>query len=188
MSTFDNPNENVAPESVSPWPTATRHGLLGGLVLVVISLVIHLTGAVDYSDPQSSSSWVSNLATWTVMIAAMVLAIRQHRDHELGGFITFGRSFYTGFIAALMIAIVSAIWSYVFFAFIEPGLMDTLLEVSRDQMIEQQGMSASDADNAMEMMSFMFSPAAFAVFGGGGALVVGVIFSLIIAPFLKRER
>lgn len=187
MSTLDNPNETVDPNDVSPWPTGSRHGLLAGLVLIVVGLIIHMAGLVDYTGQSSSGSWISNIATWGVMVAAIVMAVRQHRDQELGGFITFGRSFYTGFIVSLLIGLISAIWGYVFFAFVEPGLIDTMMEVSREQMIDQQGMSESDADQAMSYMTWMMNPAALSMFAAVGSLVAGMIFSLIIGAVMKRE-
>lgn len=187
MSTLDNPNEIIDPQQVSPWPTASRHGLLAGLVLIVVGLVIHMAGLVDYTGQSSTGSWISNIATWGVMITAIVLAVRQHRDQDLEGYISFGRSFYTGFIVSLLMAVISAVWGYIFFAFVEPGLIDNIMEVSREQMIEQQGMSESDADNAMGMMSWMMNPVMLSVFGALGALFAGVIFSLIIGAIMKRE-
>ncbi len=187
MSTLDNPNEAIDPTEVSPWPTASRHGFLAGLVLIAIGLVMHLAGMVDYTGQSSSSNWLSNIATWGVMIAAIIMAIRQHRDQELGGAISFGRSFYVGFIVSLVIASISALWGYIFFAFVEPSLIDTMTEMSREQMIEQQGMTEGEADEAMKYVSWMMTPAMLSVFGGLGALLAGVIFSLILGAILKKE-
>lgn len=187
MSTLDNPNEGIRPESVSPWPTGTRYGLLAGLVLIVLGLLIHLTGMVDYTGQDSSSNWLTNLINWGVIAAAIVLAVKQHRDTELGGHITFGRSFFVGFIVTLLAAVVSMVWGYVFFSFVEPSLIESMLEMSRDQMMEQQGLSGSEVDNAMGMISWMFTPIMLSLMGGLALLVVGIIFSLIIAAIMKRE-
>jgi len=83
--------------------------------------------------------------------------------------------------------VISAVWGYVFFGFIEPGLIDTMLEMQKEQMMDQQGMSASDVEQGMSMVKWMFTPGMFAVFGLLGSLIAGSIFSLIIAPFMKRE-
>lgn len=187
MSTLDNIDEQPRPEEVSPWPTGSRYGLLAGLVLVVVSLALHLAGAVDYTGQDGSSSWITNILNWGIIIVAIILAVRQHRDQELGGLISFGRSFYVGFIVSLLIGVISAVWGYVFFGFIEPGLIDTMLEMQKEQMMDQQGMSASDVEQGISMMKWMFTPGMFAVFGLLGSLIAGSIFSLIIAPFMKRE-
>lgn len=187
MSTLDNPNETINPQDASPWPTATRHGLLAGLISIVIGLILHLTGQVDYTGQSSSSNWISNLTTWGVMIVAILLAIRQHRDQELGGVISFGRSFYVGFIVSLVIAVLSIIWGYIFFAFVEPGLIDTMMEASREQMIDRQGMTESEADQAMGYVTWMMQPWVLSLFGGVGALIAGMVFSLILGAILKKD-
>ncbi|MBV6654744.1 MAG: DUF4199 domain-containing protein [Mameliella sp.] len=187
MSTLDHPNESIDPQNVSPWPTGSRHGLLAGLVLIVVGLIIHMTGMVDYSGQNSGGNWVSNITTWGILIAAIFLAVRQHRDQELGGYISFGRSFYVGFIATLLIMVVTTIWGFVFFSFVEPDLIDTMMEMSREQMIEQQGLSESDADQAMGMMGWMMNPVGLSVIGGFATLFTGSIFSLIIGAIMKRE-
>jgi hypothetical protein len=187
MSTLDSIDNRPQPEEVSPWPTGSRYGLLAGLILIALSLGMYLSGLVDYTGQDTASSVISNIITWGTIIVAVVLAVKQHRDTELGGLITFGRSFYVGFIVALIIGLVSAVWSYIFFAFVDPDLISTILEMSKEQMMDQQGMSASDAEDAMGMMSWMFSPAMFAVFGLVGSLFAGVIISLIIAAIMKRD-
>ena len=54
-------------------------------------------------------------------------------------------------------------------------------------MIEQQGMSESDADQAMSYMTWMMNPAMLSVFAAVGSLIAGIIFSLIIGAIMKRE-
>lgn len=187
MSTLDSMDTRPLPEEVSPWPTGSRYGLLAGLVLIVLSLGLYLGGLIDYTGQDTTSSVVSNIVNWGTIIVAVYLAVKQHRDEELGGLITFGRSFYVGFIVSLVIGVLSAIWSYVFFVFVDPELISTILEVSKEQMIDQQGMSASDAEDTMGMISWMFTPAMFAVFGLVGSLFSGVIISLIVGAVMKRD-
>ncbi|MCO6479165.1 MAG: DUF4199 domain-containing protein [Phaeodactylibacter sp.] len=188
MSTLDNPNDYVDPSKVSPWPTAGRYGLLAALILVVLGLVAHLTGMVDMTNQGGSSNWIINILNWGVTIGAIVLAVKQHRDEELGGFISFGRSFNVGFIVSLVIALISLVWGYIFFAFVEPGLIEEILEASREQMIEQQGMSEEQAEQGLSMMSWMFTPFMMSLMGGIFSLIAGIIFSLIVGAIMKKEN
>lgn len=187
MSTLDNIDSRPQPEEVSPWPTGSRYGLLASLVLIALSLVMYLSGMVDMTGQDTTSSVLSNVVTFGTIVVALVLAIKQHRDQELAGLISFGRAFYVGFIVILVIGIVQAIYAYVFFAFIEPDMISEMLEMTKEQMMDQQGMSASDAENAMGMMSWTFTPAMFAVFGLLGTLIIGVIIDLIVAAIMKRD-
>ncbi|MCB0545953.1 MAG: DUF4199 domain-containing protein [Phaeodactylibacter sp.] len=188
MSTLDNPNDYIDPKTVSPWPTAGRIGLLAALILVVLGLVIHLAGIVDYTQQGGASNWIVNILNWGVTIGAIFMAVRQHRDEELGGFISFGRSFNVGFIVSLAIAVVSIVWGYIFFSFVEPGLIEEIMEASREQMIDQQGLSEEQAEQGLKMMGWMFTPAMMSVMGGIFSLIAGVVFSLIVGAIMKKEN
>ena len=186
MSTLDNPNDYIDPSKVSPWPTGSRYGLLAGLVLVVFALVVDLAGLVDYTAQGGGSNWIVNIINWGITVAAIVLAVRQHRDEELGGFISFGRSFNVGFIVSLIIAVITLVWAYVFFSFIEPGLIEEIVAASREQMIEQQGMSEEQAEQGLNMMSWMFTPVMMSVMGGIFSLIAGILFSLVVGAIMKK--
>lgn len=186
MSTLDNPNEMVSPEHVSPWPTGNRYGLIAGLILVAVGLVIHLAGIVDYSNQSSGGNWVANIANWGVMIAAIVMAVKYHRDEELGGHITFGRAFYVGFIVTLLIAVITLVWSYVFFGFIESGLLTEMTEMTREQMIEEQGLSEEQVEQAMSYTAMFFTPGGMALMAGIGTIFIGLVISLIAGGIMKK--
>ena len=190
MSTLDNPNEldntNEVAAKVSPWPTGTRYGLFASLIAIVFGLVVQLTGLVDVTDQSSPTNWIVSMVNWAVMIGAIYMAVKHHRDNELGGYIDFGRGFMVGFIATLVMTALSLIWTYIFFAFIEPDLIAEIMDVTRERMIEEQGLSEEVADQQMSMTKFIFNPFGMAMTAGLGTMVGGLIISLIIAPILKN--
>ena len=55
-------------------------------------------------------------------------------------------------------------------------------------MIEQQGMSEEQAEQGLKMMSWMFTPVMMSLMGGIFSVIAGVIFSLIVGAFMKREH
>ncbi|MCG8330109.1 MAG: DUF4199 domain-containing protein [Chitinophagales bacterium] len=187
MSTLDNPNDHIQPEKVSPWPTGTRYGMIAGLILIAVGLVIHLAGLVDYTNQNSSGNWISNIINAAVMIGAIVMAIKYHRDEELGGHISYGKGFGVGFIVVLLITVLNAVWTFLFFSFIEPDLIHTILDASREQMIEQQGLSEEQADQGLAMMKWMFNPIGMSVWISLFILMSGVFFDLIIAAIMKKS-
>jgi hypothetical protein len=187
MNTLDTPQGSVAKE-VSPWPTGNKYGLYTGLILIVLGLVIHLAGLVDYTDQNASGNWIANIVSWGGMIAGISLAIKYHRDEELGGYVEFGRAFYVGFIVSLIVAILTLVWTYLFFSFIEPDIIEIMKEGAYEQMIEQQGMSEEQADQAMSYMKFFLMPAGLSTMAAISTLITGVIFSLIIAAIMKKSN
>lgn len=184
MSTLDDAPQ-IDPSTVSPRPVGVRYGLIAALILVAVGLVFHVTGFADYTGQNTAASWITNIINWGVMGGAMFLAMKQHRE-ELGGYMTFGRGFTVGFWVALMIAVVTAIWSFVFFSYIAPEVIDTIMEAQRDQMIDR-GMSDADIDQAMSFTEVMMRPGAFAGIALVTTLILGIIISLIVAAISQRK-
>jgi len=187
MSTLDNPHDPASTTDASPWPVGSRYGLIAGLALIVIGMIIHLAGIVDYTNQNSSGNWISNIVNLAVLIGAMAMAIKYHRDQQLGGYVSFGRAFYVGFIVTLIITIVSAIWMYIFFAFVEPGLVSDMMEMTREQMIEEQGMSEDQVEQAMQYTAWFMNPVGMAISGGLFTLFFGVVLSLIVAAVMQKK-
>ncbi len=184
MSTLDETTQ-VDPSTVSPRPVGVRFGLIAALVLVAVGLVFHVTGFADYTGQDSTFTWINNILTWGILAGAMILAMKQHRD-ELGGYMSFGRAFMVGFWVTLIVAVITAIWSYVFFSFIAPDVIDVITEAQRDAMIDQ-GMSDEQIEQAVGFSSWMMNPAMLSLFGAIGTLVLGIIISLIVSAIMQRK-
>lgn len=177
----------IDPATVPYAKKGFNQGLIGGLVLIVLNLIFSLTGLVKPGDT-GAMTWISSLLTWAVVGYFIYAAATKHRDEDLGGYISFGRAFSVGFMAVLAMAIITAVWTYIYMAFIDPGIFDTIRQASIDQMVNQQGMSEEDAERALSMMSFMWNPGMMAVFATFGTLIAGVIIDLIVSAVVKRDN
>lgn len=181
MDTLDNPNRLIDPSSVSYQGIALRHGAFAGLILIAVGLLGNLTGLSDPTQPSSVANWVLNFVNWGVMIAFIVMAVKKHRDEDLGGFITFGRAFGVSFLVILVLSLITTVWVYVYFSFIDPDIAQTIMENS----LSQQGIEDEDM---IESMAMWFSPGAMAVYGFFGSLIFGVIISLIVSAVMKKDN
>lgn len=172
--------------NTTPGQVALRYGLIGGLILVAWGLISQLAGLMDMENLQSGTNRLLSFVNYGVMIVVIVLAIRAYMgDH--GGIATFGRAFKVGFLTTLVMAVISLIWTYIYFGLIDSSFVETMKEASMEQMIEQQGLSEEDAENAMGMMGFMFNPVGMAIMGGISLTFMGTIFSLVIAAIMKKN-
>lgn len=186
MSTLDNPNM-IDPSTVPYAKNAFTQGAIGAMVLIAIGLVFNLTGLVE-PGKNNAMVWIANLINWAVIGYFIYLAATKHRDEDLGGYISYGRAFSVGGIVILAVALITIIWSYIYFAFIDPDVFDTIRESSMEQMINQQGMSEEEAENAMGMMDFMWNPGMMAIIAGVSTAVAGLVIDLIIAAVVKKDN
>jgi len=184
MSTLDDPI--MEEEKVTPGSVAIRFGLIGGLILVALGLVAQITGLVDMSDPQSTTNRIVNVLNYAIMIGIIVFAVKALKEGN-GDIATFGSAFKTGFLTMLIVAAISVVWVLVYFGMIDPTLTDTIKDAAIERMVDQQGMAEEQAEQALGMMSWMFTPTGMAVMAGVGTVFMGAIFSLIVAAIMKKN-
>lgn len=184
MSTLDSP-QMTDPTSVSPRPIGIRYGGIAALLLIVIGLGFHLSGLSDYKNQNNPTNWIATILNWGVMIGAIAMAMKKHRD-DLGGYMTYGRGFTVGFWASLIMAIITAVWTYVFFTLVAPDLMGIITDAARENMLKQ-GQSEEQVDQAMQYTTMFMNPAIFTAFAVIGTLFTGIIISLITAAIVQRK-
>jgi hypothetical protein len=183
-------NNFIEPSSIKPNSTITRYGLIGGLILVVIGLVGMLTGL------SSPANWVMSLVFTFVVIAiyviTMVLAVKQDRNENLGGYITFGRAFWVAIGTALLMGLIGLIFNVIYLGFIDPDYMMRIADDLRGTY-EQFGMNEEQIEEALRranatgdtsLGSLLKTQAMGYVFGA----VMGAIIALIVAASMKKER
>jgi hypothetical protein len=184
MSTLDSPNM-IETTAVSKRSIGIRYGAMAALVTILIGLVFHLAGLTSYTDQNSATNWIATLLNWVVMAGAMYMGMNKFKE-ESGGYLTFGQGFNIGLWASLILAIISAVWMIVFFQFVEPGLTETIIEATREKMLEQ-GQSEEQVDQAMQYTAMFMKPGMFALFGGIGIFITGLIIALITAAIAQRK-
>ena len=184
MSTLDNPI--LEEGNAQAGPIALRFGAIGGMVMIALGLVLQLTGLVDPANPQNSTNWLGNVLNIAVTVGVIVYAIKAFMADN-GGFVTFGRGFTVGALTVLVMVVISVIWTYVYFAVIEPDLVDTIREVTKDNMIEKQGMDPDQAEKTMGAIGWMFSPGMMAGWVAIFGVIFGMIISLITAAIMKKN-
>lgn len=183
MTTLDNPSQAVDESAVPFIPTALRYGLIGGLVMVVYSLISNMLG---FSIPTGIGSWLlTMLILFSLTFGICILAIRQHRNKELNGYISFKRAFVTGLVVLVIMMIISTLFSVLYMTVIDPdfakdatGKMEEFMSkfgMPEDQMQEQLD-KAMEGFTPMGMIKNML-----------GILVFDALIMLIIAAILKKK-
>lgn len=167
---------------------ALTHGGVAGAALIVLGLIMYVAGFSDPAQQNSPIAWINQLLTYGIMVAGMVLAVKKHRDTDLGGFITFGRAFGVAYLVIVAIAVITVLWTMLFFNLIAPDFLEQIREASINSMIDNQGMSAEQAEAAMDnpfAKSFM-NPTAFALIAGVTTLFLGLLLALIVAGIMRK--
>jgi hypothetical protein len=185
MAVLDNSNSGyIDPKTVSPRPAGMRWGAILGLISVALTLLYMMLGIIDFSGQKSNM--LSNIISWAVMIGIFYFAFKQHRDEELGGFISLGRCVSLGFWISLISGFIGAVFIYVYFGFINPDFMANIMDVAVEQA-ESRGQDPEQVRQGMEMVGWMFSPGFFAAMGLIMSLIFGLVFSALVGLVVKKE-
>lgn len=161
--------------------TFVKFGLISGVSGIIWTLIMYLT-ELDKTDLAKPLGWVMVL----IYIAFVVLAIKEVRDAK-NGFITFGEAFKTGFLTALIGALIGTTYFYIHVSFVDLGFIDHILEQSRSEMMKQPNLTEEQLEQAMKFTSMFMTPGVMSFFGLLINVIGGVIGSLIVAAIMKKE-
>ncbi|MEZ4920485.1 MAG: DUF4199 domain-containing protein [Saprospiraceae bacterium] len=173
--------------NVSPRPVSQKYGLMWGGASILLSLAGYLSG-MDPQLPDTSLSVkvVFGLVGFAIPIWAIVSAVKEHRDQELGGYISVGRGLGVGTLTGLFAGLVGAVWMLIFNYLIAPDYINVLLDAQSSQFefrnVEEQ------IEMALSFSSMMYSPPVQAISQVIGSVLFGLIIGLIVALIMKRDR
>lgn len=160
---------------------ATKIATKWALIYTVTAIVITYAFQLLNIDPNSPLKYI----TYIPFIAFLMMAQKEYRD-LLGGYISFGDAFSSGFRYAVFSGLLLAVFIYLYLAILNPAMFDKALETSRASMVDK-GMSDDQIEKAMGIAK-KWGP----LFGAFGTAIVyaicGAIIALIGAAIFKKER
>lgn len=158
--------------------SAMQFGLTLGIVLSVVSLAIYVLELYE-------NQWINYIST-VVVIVGIVIGIKNRRDKELGGTITYGSALGYGTLVTLFASIISATISMCYLAFVDDSFIQFTLEQQETQMYEQ-GLPDEQIEMAMSYTQKFMNPLWMGVMAVLMSTIMGFIISLIAAAFLKKD-
>jgi len=175
METMNDPQSHSTQPRISPVKTAIKWGLIAGAAMIILSMITYYAGMTQNTTLQ----WLSYL----LLALGVFLGTREHRDRDLGGFISYGRGLGTGVLVSLFSGLLLTVFILLFYGVIDTGALDELKRVQEDAMYER-GMS----DEQIEMSMKFVTPGMMALFTLPTMTFFGLIISLVVAAILKRNR
>jgi len=163
---------------VSIWKANLNAGIILGFLGVIWTLVLWF---LDQTTNRSLG-WIF----FVVIIIGLFIGIKSYRDKYQNGFITYGRSLGTGVIIMLYYSIISAIFTYILYKFIDPNLTDKILALTEEQLVER-GLGEGMIEQSMQMQKKIMTPLVMSLGVIVNGVLFGTIFSLIISLFTKKE-
>jgi len=165
-------------QKVNPWKSNLTNGLILALVGVVYSLIMYF---LDLSLNKTQG-----YVMMIIQIALLYFLIKSYRDNYMHGQITYGQSVGAGVIICLYYAVIMAIFSYILYAIIDPGLVAKQLAFSEEAMVKK-GLPQAAIDTGMAFSAKIMKPAIMSISSIFLNMIWGTILSLLVSIFIKKE-
>lgn len=165
-------------KSVNVWKANLVNGLILGLLSVVFTLVMWFL----------DQTFNKNLGYIFILVQVVVLffLVKSYRDNYMHGMITYGQALGAGVIIFLYASIITSLFSVLLYTVIDPGL--TAKGVAfMEQMYLDRGLTQEQTDAALKVAGKMMQPALMIPVGLITNMFYGLIISLIVAAFVRKE-
>lgn len=165
-------------QTVNPWKANLTNGVIFALIGIVYSLIMYFFD-LSFNKVQG---WIFIL----IQIVVLWFLLKSYRDNYMYGNITYGQALGAGLIIFLYYAIIMALFTYILYTVIDPDLMDKQLAFTEEEMLKR-GLPQEAVDAGMKVQTKIMKPAIMAPISIIGVMFQGLIMSLIVAAFVKKE-
>ncbi len=149
----------------------------------VLNLLLYFTG---YQTEKLATGQYLQWVGFVIMIVVLWLGIKAVREESSQQSLTYGQCLGTGVLISLYSGLMSSVYSYIHFKFVNPNFADYQLELIRVKWAAA-GMSDAQMEKAEGFTRMMMGPGFQAILTPFIVVIFGLIVSLIIAAFLKRN-
>jgi len=175
-------NDGMTTQSLNPkvsvFKNALTYGLYTGIAYILVSLLFY---AVDLDK----NTWLNTL-TYVILILGIIFATLNFRNKLNGGYITYGKAVLTGFYMSLIVGVIMAVYTWLFFSFINPDGINEMLDLA-EQKFAEAGASDEMIEQQMRMSSRFMKMPLLNILTFAGLTFWGTIISLITSAFLKKQ-
>ena len=165
-------------QKVNVWKANLTNGLILAMAGIAYSLVMYF---LDLTLNKTQG-----YAFIPIQLVLMYFLLKSYRDNYLHGQITYGQSFGAGVIICLYYAIILAAFIYILYTVIDTGLLSKQLALTEETLVKK-GLPQASIDTAMTIQSKIMKPEIMAPLSILGSMLVGVIMSLLVSIFVRKE-
>lgn len=156
--------------------------MLGALLCGNMIYMVNLC----YSNPGFKSNDVVGYAIMVVVFSLIFFGIRNYRNRELGGQITFGKAFKMGALIALLASTAYVVvWLFYYYLFVPDYLDKYIPHVLKETAPADLPAKTEQMNNFRQMYR---NPLLVVLITYSEVLPVGLVVALISALILKRKK
>ena len=165
-------------QQANVWKANLINGLIMGVTAIIYSLAMYFFD-LFFNQTQGYIFMV-------IQAALLAYLLKSYRDNYRFGNISYGQSVGAGVIICLYSTVITAIFMYLLYTVIDPGLIDKQLAFAEEKILEQ-GVPQATVDAAMAIQRKLVKPGIMAISNVFGNILFGTILSLLVSIFIKKE-
>lgn len=178
-------------KSTIMFKSAMNSGLVLALVSILVSVIIWATALMEKLGLFATAG--VGLFSLLITVIMLIILTKRYRDNSLNGVISFKDAFVFGVFVVVLSTIISALYSYIFNNFIDPGYQERILTSMQDklyQFMSAKGVPEDQIEQTIDQMQAKGTPTPMEVltqsviFG----IIGGTIMSLISSAIVKKKN
>jgi hypothetical protein len=167
-------------QNVSVGSFAKNYGLVLGLILILISVLMYVTGL-----QLKGEQWPMYIY-YIIFPTVIIYAISQYKKSN-ANILSLGSAIKIGLLIAVISAIVFAVYGLIFNYIIDPEFQGLAMEATRDKLLENPNLTEELVDQQMVMIKKFSNPLLGSAFWIALSAFFGLIYSLIGGLVMKKE-
>jgi len=157
-----------------------KYGLYYALGSILWALISYVLGIERMENGN-----LITLISIVIPISCIYLGIKEKRDKENNGFITYSKAFNLGLSITAVAIVISTVFTYFHIKYINTGLIEFVKNKQYIKM-QEQGMDELAIEQGLSFSEPFMTPIGFTLTSFVMSFLVGIIISLIVAAILKR--
>ncbi|SRR5581483_1955445 len=160
--------------------TAILFGLYSAAVGIAVNLILYFAGL----DKAPGAAW-SGIIPFLASVLFLYLAMKQRKEEDFDGTITYGQCIGTGALVGVFSGIVMAIFMYLYYTSIDPSMVDEIVRKSEAAMRERNVPPDRMAQALSMTRSWAVPGTVLSMLFGSPA--ISTVLSLIIGLFVRTK-
>lgn len=163
-------------------PSILRPAMTYGLIIALIIIFLAVVGWISGLEGKTWLGWIN----WAIYFVALYFCLRNWRDQHLGGYIRYGQSLSAGILFMFFASVIYGFYNVIYLTWIDPTAVERMLDIMEEEYY-RRGFTEEQVSAAMNFATKLRGPGMqfFSVIIG--TTFIGVIISLIVSIFIKRE-
>jgi len=174
--------QQILQEEKKPNALAFQVAIAFAFYTLALIFIMNLLGvSAQVEDTPIWQKAISVVLSYGTFILAIYYAQNKHKG-ELGGFITYGRAFSTGFKVAAYSGLFIGLLMMLYYGVIDKGALQNILDI--------QVKAAGDNEQALKGVNMMSKYMIYMIAFGSAITytLFGLIISLVTAAVVKKDR